>query len=172
MNPYVVDILLYNFDKHLQKPKLTIDNYEVDLLVQHSKPVPYSTVVLPCVGAFQLLYGHVEVPTLSVDLHAVSSLLCNSLHLPLSLNESVFFVTVSFAEVHVVVLRGAAVGAPATRAVDRDVPTNVAVHLQHRCGLLPYYCNIKKFKSGSFLTMSVSVYSRALCFLSQSGLLG
>lgn len=116
---------------HAFNQKLTIQDYEIDLLVQHIKSFPYSAVISPCVRPPQPLYGHVEGSISSVDFHAVSPSPRDARPRPLSLNEIVFSGAVSSAEVHVVVLRAVVCG-PDTRAVDGDLSSNVATHLQHR----------------------------------------
>lgn len=110
---------------HLTK-KLTIQDYEIDLLVQYINAFPYSTVISPCVLPLQPLYGHIEASISSVVLHAVSPSSRGSQPLPLSLNENTF----AFAEVHVVVFQAVVCG-PAARAVDGDLSPNMAAHLQH-----------------------------------------
>ena len=99
-------------------------------------------MISPCVGPPQPIYGHIEGSISSADLHAVSPSSCDGRGLPLSLNEGVFPGAVSFAEVHVEVF-GVVVGGPAARAVDRDLSSNMASHLQHGRDPRAHGCRIK-----------------------------
>lgn len=116
--------------------ELTIFDFEIDLLVQHSIRFLQSALICPCVGPLQPLYGHVEGSTPSADLHAVSSLWRDSQTLLLSLNQDVFSGAVSFAEVHVGEFR--AVGG--ARTEDGDLSSNMAAHLQHSWSLSTHTC--------------------------------
>ncbi|TNN63054.1 hypothetical protein EYF80_026670 [Liparis tanakae] len=89
------------------------------------------------------LYGHPERVVSFVDLHAVSPVPRDLRPLARRLNENIFFGADAVAEVHVVVAFGAVVCGPASRAVDGDLRSNMAAHLQHCRSRCTHTCCIK-----------------------------
>lgn len=116
---------LESYQKHT-----IIEDYEIDLLVQHNETFPLSTVISPRVCLLQPRNGHLEGSISPADLHTVSPPPCNLQALPRSMNDRVFSGADLFAEVQVEVFRAVAC-VPVTRAVDGNLSSNMATHLHH-----------------------------------------